>query len=66
MVNLAKKSFPDCPPIASSILAPIEVPHLNSCLLKTNSFFCSDKYLKTFIIRTEKRNFLFEQRYHFS
>jgi hypothetical protein len=33
------KSFFDCPPIASSIFAPMDVPLLKSCLDKVNSFF---------------------------
>jgi hypothetical protein len=39
MVRLAKKSFLLCPPIASSIFAPIDVPERINYLLKIYSFF---------------------------
>jgi len=38
MVNLAKQSLFDCPPIASSILAPMDVPQRKICFDKTYSF----------------------------
>ena len=51
---LAKKSFSDCPPIASSMFAPIEVPHLRTCLDIINSFFSYRRCLYKFTIRTAK------------
>ena len=53
--SLNKNSLSDLPPIDSSIFAPIEVPHLKICLLKTNSFFLLVKYLYKLIIRIAKR-----------
>jgi hypothetical protein len=43
MLILAVKSFLEKPPSASSIFAPIEVPHRRICRYRVNSFLSCDK-----------------------
>ena len=51
--SLLIKSFFDCPPRASSILAPIDVPLLKTCFDKIYSFLNIVKYLYKLTIRIE-------------